>query len=193
MVEGTELDSYKVLLAKNSRMETGRLILRPVTLEDTGDMYEYASDEETTYYVFERHRSRIDTEEAIVNYFLEQPLGKYGIELKATGKMIGTIELRRKTEDSRGIIGYTLNKVHQGKGYMTEAGEAILKLGFEVLGLDCIAAMFDERNTASGKVLERLGMQREGTLRHVHKWKKGEYFNDVYYSILKSEYEEKQP
>ncbi|MCD2137321.1 GNAT family N-acetyltransferase [Salinicoccus halitifaciens] len=186
------MDNYKVLLAKHQRLETQRLILRPVTLEDAQDMHEYASDEETTYYVFERHKSHADTEKAIVEYFLERPLGKYGIELKDSGKMIGTIELRRKTEDSRGIIGYTLNKAHHGKGYMTEAAEAILKLGFEVLGLDCIAAMFDERNTASGKVLERLGMRKEGVLRHVHKWKQGEYFNDVYYSILKDEYEERQ-
>lgn len=186
------MDDYKVLLAKHQRLATQRLILRPVTLEDARDMHEYASDEETTYYVFDRHESQADTEKAIVEYFLERPLGKYGIELKDSGKMIGTIELRRKTEDSRGIIGYTLNKTHHGRGYMTEAAEAILELGFEVLGLDCIAAMFDERNTASGKVLERLGMQKEGVLRHVHKWKQGEYFNDVYYSILKDEYEERQ-
>lgn len=187
------MNNYKVLLAKHSRLETERLILRPVTLKDTEDMYEYASDEETTYYVFDRHQSPSDTETAIVTHFLEQPLGKYGIELKQSGKMIGTIELRRKTEDSRGIIGYTLNKKYQGNGYMTETGRAILKLGFDVLGLDCIAAMYDERNTASGKVLERLGMKKEGVLRHVHKWKKGEYFNDVYYSILKSEYQNNSP
>lgn len=187
------MDSYKVLLAKHNRLETERLILRPVTLKDTEDMYEYASDEETTYYVFNRHKSLADTEISIVNHFIEQPLGKYGIELKENGKMIGTIELRRKSEDSRGIIGYTLNQNYQGKGYMTETGEAILKVGFDVLGLDCIAAMFDERNTASGKVLERLGMNKEGVLRHVHKWKKGEYFNDVYYSILKDEYDIKSP
>lgn len=187
------MNNYKVLLAKHDRLETERLILRPVTLKDTEDMYEYASDEETTYYVFDRHQSHAGTEEAIVNHFIEQPLGKFGIELKQSGKMIGTIELRRKTEDSRGIIGYTLNKKYQGNGYMTETGRAILKLGFEVLGLDCIAAMYDERNTASGKVLERLGMKKEGVLRHVHKWKKGEYFNDVYYSILKSEYQNNSP
>src|SRR5690625_2683458 len=123
------MDNYKVMLAKHQRLETSRLILRPVTLSDAGDMHEYASDEETTYYVFDRHESYADTEKAIVEYFMEHPLGKYGIELKDSGKMIGTIELRRKTEDARGIIGYTLNKAHHGRGYMTEAAEAVLKLG----------------------------------------------------------------
>ena len=184
------MEHYKVTLAKHTHLETDRLLLRPVTLADAEDMYAYASDEETTYYVFERHKSLKETEESIVTYFLESPLGKYAIELKEENKMIGTIDLRRKKETSRGIIGYTLNKDYHGKGYMTEAGKAIIKLGFEVLGMDCIAALHDERNVASGKVMQRLGMQKEGVLRHVEKWKKGEYFNDVYYSILKDEYEE---
>ena len=183
------MSHYKVLLAKHNHLETDRQILRPVTLKDTEDMYEYASDEETTYYVFDRHQSLDDTERSIVQYFIEDPLGKYGIELKETGKMIGTIDLRIRREDRRAIMGYTLNKAFHGKGYMTEAGKAILKLGFDVLERDCIAALHDERNVASGKVMERLGMQKEGTLRHVEKWKKGEYFNDVYYSILKEEYD----
>lgn len=180
----------KVKLAKNNRIESERLILRPVTLKDAPDMYEYAQDEETTYYVFERHTSLEKTEEAITEYFLEDPFGKFGIELKGTGKMIGTIDLRIKSEDKRAIIGYTLNKAFHGKGYMTEAAQRVLKLGFETLGLDCIAALHDERNAVSGKVMERLGMKKEGTLRHVGKWKQGEWFNDVYYSILKSEYDE---
>ena len=67
----------KVKLAKNNRIESERLILRPVTLKDAPDMYEYAQDEETTYYVFERHTSLEKTEEAITEYFLEDPFGKF--------------------------------------------------------------------------------------------------------------------
>jgi len=160
-----------------------------VSLADAEDMHDYASDEETTYFVFDRHTSIEKTEEAIVDYFLTDPFGKFGIELKETGRMIGTIDLRVKDECHRGVIGYTLNKGYQGNGYMTEAGQAVLAFAFDTLKLDCVAALHDERNRASGKVMERLGMQREGILRHVGKWKKGEYFNDVYYSILKSEYE----
>lgn len=184
------MDSLEVKMAKNARIESQRLILRPVTLKDAEDMFEYASDEETTYYVFDRHTSLTDTEEAIVSYFIEDPLGKYGIELKATSKLIGTIDLRVKDSEKRALIGYTLNKDYQGSGYMTEAANRILALGFDTLGLGCIAALHDERNAVSGKVMERLGMQKEGTLRHVAQWKKGEWFNDVYYSILKSEFDE---
>lgn len=184
------MDKLKVLMAKNCRIDSERLVLRPVTLKDAEDMFEYASDEETTYYVFNRHTSLKMTEESIVSYFMEDPLGKFGIELKETGKMIGTIDLRVKNQDKRAIMGYTLNKDYHGRGYMTEAAKRLLELGFNTLGLECIAALHDERNAVSGKVMERIGMKKEGVLRHVAKWKQGEWFNDVYYSILKSEYDQ---
>lgn len=184
------MEDVKVLLARHSRIESERLILRPVTLRDSKDMYEYASDAETAYYVFDRHESLEATERSIVSYFIEQPLGKFGIELKDSGKMIGTIDLRVKDRNKRAIVGYTLNKAYQGKGYMTEAGRRILELGFDTLGLQCIASLHDERNDASGRVMQRMGMQKEGVQRFVSTWKEGEWFNDVYYSILKSEYDE---
>lgn len=186
------MEDFKVLMAKFNRLETERLLLRPVTLKDAKDMHEYASDEETTYYVFERHKSMKETEESIVNFFLNEPLGKYGIELKESKKMIGTIDLRVKNRDKRTIMGYTLNKAYQGEGYMTEAGKKLIAFGFDTLDLNCIAALHDERNAISGKVMERLGMTKEGTMRYVGKWKQGEWFNDVYYSILKAEYEKQK-
>ncbi|MER2063440.1 MAG: GNAT family protein [Alkalibacterium sp.] len=175
-------------MAKHRTIETERLKLRPVTLADAEDMYEYASDEETTYYVFERHSCFNKTEEAIVNYFIKDPLGKFGIELKASRKLIGTIDLRVKHEKHRAIMGYVLNKDYQGKGYMTEAAHAVLEHAFLTLNIDCVAALHDERNEASGRVMDRLGMEKEGVMRHVGEWKNGEYFNDVYYSILKQEF-----
>lgn len=183
------MKKMKVIMAEHQCLKTERLVLRPVTLLDAQDMFDYACNEETTYYVFDRHITIEETKENIVAYFMTEPFGKFGIELKDTGKMIGTIDLRVKDEKHRAIMGYVLNKAFQGKGYMTEAAEAVLHYAFVVLGLDCVAALHDERNVASGKVMERLGMQKEGTMRHVGKWKKGEYFNDVYYSILKEEYE----
>lgn len=175
-------------LAKHAFVETERLLLRPVTLEDAEDMFEYGSDEETTYFVFEPHHSLEETEDSIANYFMNEPLGKYGIELKENSKMIGTIDLRLKEEKYKAELGYTMNKDYHGKGYMTEAGQALLDLGFNILELERISALHDERNDRSGRVMQRLGMTKEGISRHVGKWKKGEFFNDVHYSILKEEY-----
>lgn len=186
-----KMGKMNTLLAKYAKIETQRLLLRPVTLKDANDMFEYASDEKTTYYVFDPHRSLEETEDSIANYFMNEPLGKYGIELKETGKMIGTIDLRLKEEKYKAELGYTMNKEYHGNGYMTEAGKALLHLGFNILELERISAIHDERNNASGRVMQRLGMTKEGISRHVGKWKKGEFFNDIHYSILKSEYQSK--
>jgi ribosomal-protein-alanine N-acetyltransferase len=175
-------------LAKHLELETERLLLRPITLADAKDMYEYASDEDTTYFVFDKHDSLEDTERSIANYFMASPLGKYGIEIKETGKFIGTIDLRIKEKELKAVLGYTMNKHYHGNGYMTEAGKALLDLSFSVLGLERVQALHDERNQASGRVMQRLGMKQEGISRHVAKWKKGEWFNDVHYAILRSEY-----
>ncbi|WP_225744587.1 GNAT family N-acetyltransferase [Marinilactibacillus sp. Marseille-P9653] len=178
---------------KHHTIETDRLLLRPVTLDDAEDMYEYASDEQTVFYVFkEIHQSVEDTEDNIVAYFLKDPIGKYAMEVKETGKMIGTIDLRAQEKQFQAEIGYIMNKAYHGKGYMTEAGKALIKLGFETLGLERIYALHDERNAASGKVMQRLGMTKEGTLRHASKDHEGTYVNDVYYSMLKKEYRANQ-
>ncbi|WP_027109217.1 GNAT family N-acetyltransferase [Lacticigenium naphthae] len=175
-------------LAENTHIETERLLLRPVTMEDAEAMFEYASDEETAYYVFEKHGTLADTKDAIAHHFMQHPLGKYGIELKSENKLIGTIEIRLKGKHHRGELGYVMNPGYQRKGYVTEAAAAIVRVGFEEFGLERIYAMFDDRNEPSKKVLERIGMQHEGVMRHVEKWKQGEWANDVYYSILKDEY-----
>lgn len=180
---------HALALAKHKRIERERLLLRPVSIKDAEDMYEYASDEETTYYVFPRHESIEQTREGIASYFEANPLGKYALELKESGKMIGTIDLRLKDWKHKAQIGYAMNKAYEGNGYMTEAGKAIRALAFEVLELERLEALHDERNETSGRVMERLGMVREGVERHVDKWKNGEWFNDVHYSLLKEEYE----
>lgn len=168
-------------------VEGERILLRPMTLKDAEDMYEYASDDETVRFVFEKHTNLEETRKNIANYFMKEPLGKYAIELKETGKMIGTIDLRLKSGTNSAEIGYTLNKNYWKNGYITEAGKLIIALGFEKMGLERIYACYDIENPASGKVMERLGMTYEGTLRKNRIHKKRDV-DDVYYSILKQDY-----
>ncbi|PTQ80359.1 ribosomal-protein-alanine N-acetyltransferase [Trichococcus patagoniensis] len=174
-------------LMKHSILEGERILLRPVGLVDAADMFEYASDEETTRFVFETHRDRAMTEEAIANYFMAAPAGKYALVVKHTKKMIGTIDIRPNMNDRIAEIGYTLNKDYRGNGYMTEAGKLVTALAFEVLGMEKVFAMHDILNPASGEVMKRLGMQPEGVLRR-HKVFKGRSCDMAYYGILNEEY-----
>ncbi|MDE1548827.1 GNAT family N-acetyltransferase [Jeotgalibaca caeni] len=169
------------------RIECERLTLRPIELSDAADMFEYASDEENTRYVFEQHKNLEETKDAIATFFMANPAGKYAIELKETKKMIGTIDIRVVEEHKHAEIGYVLNKRYWGKGYMTEAATALLQLAFESMKLEKVYACHDADNVSSGKVMIRLGMQREGILRQ-HRIHKGKRIDTVYYGILRDEY-----
>lgn len=182
------MNNINLFLAVNEILETRRLKLRPVTLADAEDMYEYASDDENTYYVFPTHQNLDDTRHSIANFFAANPLGKFGIELKEEQKLIGTIDLRVDTKKRSGELGYMLNHNYQRQGFTTEAAFALLELGFEQLELEKIQAQCDTRNIASAKVMEKLGMQQEGISRHHELWKKGEWVDMAYYGILKDEY-----
>ncbi len=98
--------------------------------------------------------------------------------------MIGTIEFRVDEYNKSGELGYTLCRHFWGRGYMTEAGKLILNLAFNTLGLDRVFAEYDVRNSASGKVLSRLGMTYEGTHRRNHVVK-GVLTDSAHYSIYK--------
>ncbi|GHU62902.1 N-acetyltransferase [Clostridia bacterium] len=182
--------NYVLVLAENQRMETKRLVLRPVVLEDAPDMFEYASDEENVEFVFPRHHSVEDTRINIAKYFMENPLGKYGLELKESKKLIGTVDLRISEEHASAEVGYTLNKAYWGQGYVPEACEALLELGFLKCYLFRIASKHDIRNPRSGRVMEKIGMQKEGLIPNarIHK---GQSVTDVIRGITIDEWKKR--
>lgn len=182
------MDNHQFYLAVNDQLQTERLILRPVTLADAEDMYEYAKRQDNTYFVFPTHQSIDDTRHAIANYFMAAPLGKFGIELKEEKKLIGTIEIRVDMKKLKAELGYAINEKYSGQGYTTEAANEMLKLAFETLELEKVTASCDVRNVASKAVMKKLGMQKEGLSRHNELWKDGEWINMLYYGILKEEY-----
>lgn len=175
-------------LAANQVLETERLILRPVTLNDAKDMYEYAGDEETTRYVFPTHQSLQDTKEGIATYFMSAPLGKFAIELRQSGKLIGTIDLRVEEALRKGELGYALNKAYWGQGLVPEAAMEILSLGFDRLGLVSIQALHDGNNPNSGRVMEKIGMKKIGRIPS-ERLSKGEVVDMVLYSISRQDWQ----
>lgn len=181
------MKSQTLMLAENQFLETERLFLRPVTLANAEDMYEYASDDETTKYVFETHTSLEDTKENLAKYFLSKPLGNYGIVLRVNQKMIGTIDLRVNEDHRKAEMGYTLNKAYWGQGYMTEAAGELIRLAFEKLKLNRVEAIHDSRNPASGRVMAKIGMTKEAVLRDAVILK-GDVATNVVYGITKEDY-----
>ncbi|WP_370630085.1 GNAT family N-acetyltransferase [Fictibacillus sp. 18YEL24] len=174
-------------------LETERLLLRKLTVEDAQDMFQYGSDAEVSRYVtWEAHRTLEDTKEFIqfvLKKYEKGELAPWGIVLKETNELIGTIDfvswqINHKTAE----IGYVIAQKYWGQGITTEAGKEILRYGFQNMHLERIQARCFVENGGSERVMKKLGMSYEGTLRKAM-FAKGEHQDLNVYSILKEEFE----
>jgi RimJ/RimL family protein N-acetyltransferase len=105
--------------------------------------------------------------------------------------LMGAIGLTIARADQRAEMGYWLGVPFWGQGYTTEAATALLRYGFTELGLHRIMATHIARNPASGRVMQKIGMRYEGTLRD--HYAKNDAFEDVvYYAILLPEWQTQQ-
>lgn len=165
-----EPDTPQDFFARLPVIETERLTLRKMTMRDAMDVYHYAKDREVARHVlWAAHQSVWETR-AYVRFLLYQyrngEPGSWGIVLKETGRVIGTIGYMSYSADNAMVeVGYSLSREHWGKGLMTEALEAVIGETFRVLKLHRIEAMHFTDNPASGRVMAKCGMQHEGHLR----------------------------
>lgn len=85
-------------------------------------------------------------------------------------------------------MDFTIAPGHQGRGHATDAARELLGYLFDQRGKHRVTASCDARNVASARVLERLGMRREGHLRE-STWAKGEWTDDLLYALLSREWQ----
>ena len=188
---GAIMESLFIKLAKYPIIETERLVLRPVTLDDAEAMFEYASDKENTRYTFPTNQSLEETKNNIAQFYLANPLGRWGIELKSTGEFIGTIDLLKlDTVLKKATIGYIINQKYWNQGLTTEANRAVIELAFEKIGMNKLDAFHDKDNPASGKVMEKSGMRfsHEEPYARMDKNESGRIVTDVHYVLTKEDY-----
>ncbi|MBW4494589.1 MAG: GNAT family N-acetyltransferase [Oscillatoria princeps RMCB-10] len=175
-------------------LETDRLLLRKMTMEDAADMFEYASNPDVAKFTTWRaHKSVEDSElflRAVMDEYRKHEPSSWGIEEKFERKLIGTCGFANwSPSDFRGEIGYALSRKYWGKGYMTEAVRAAIDFGFRTLQLNRIEARCEIKNIASARVMEKAGMRFEGILRQ-HAFYKGAFRDLKMYSILRKEWVE---
>jgi RimJ/RimL family protein N-acetyltransferase len=95
----------------------------------------------------------------------------FAITLAPAGQLIGSIGLVITPDHRHAELGYVIARQQWGNGYVTEAASALLRFGFEALGLNRIFAHHMTHNPASGRVMQKIGMRYEGTMRqHIIKW-----------------------
>lgn len=174
---------------------TDRLILRRFVIEDADEMYRnWASEDEVTKFLTWPTHSSSEVTKFVLNDWINKygnnDFYNWGIELKETHELIGNISVVSVKENTlEAVIGYCLGTKWWGKGIMPEAGSAVIRYLFEEVGCNRIAAQHDINNPKSGRVMQKIGMTYEGTLRSAGYCNQG-VIDEAWYSILKDEYEQ---
>lgn len=172
-------------------IDCDRILLRKFKAGDEVDMFKnYCNDSEVTKYVSWRPHGTIEN----TKMFLQNTIDAYefglayrwAIVLKETNEVIGSIDAAElKVDKLRASLGYVLGKEYWGKGIMTEAGKAVVNHLFNE-GFVRIEAYYLPENVASGKVMEKIGMTKEGILKSYARDNVGHFLDVVMYSIVKN-------
>ena len=171
-------------------LETPRLVLRPFALSDAPTVQRLAGAAavaDTTLAVphpyadgmaeawIATHQAAFERGENVV----------FAITLRE-GELVGAINLHLEPPHQRGELGYWIGEPYWNRGYATEALRAVIEYGFAIQGLNRMVARHLRRNPASGRVMQKAGMRREGEQRQ-HVMKNGRFEDLEYYGILRSD------
>ncbi|MFV5684270.1 GNAT family N-acetyltransferase [Flavobacterium sp. GB2R13] len=169
-------------------LETERLLLRRININDINEIFALRSNPETMKYI---PRPLLKTNEDALEHIemidakIENNEGiNWGITLKNDPKLIGIIgHYRIKPEHFRAEIGYMLLPEFNGKGIIPEAVKEVVDYGFNVMKLHSIEAIIDPENFGSEKVLQKSGFVKEEHLKE-NEFYDGRFLDTVIYSLL---------
>ena len=150
-------------------------------------MHALAVDPAVVRWLYDDPRTEDESQQALQRHLDRDPeLGLILAVETQTGQFIGRVNLAVTPEHKQGEVGFIVDPAQQGKGYATEAAQAMLTLGFDTYELHRIVGRAEARNVASTRVLEKLGMRREAHLIE-NEWVKGEWQSEVVYALLARE------
>ncbi len=175
---------------------TRRLILRPIRMRDARDMFQYSRDPEVARYVLWREHTSVADTRSYIRYIISQyKRGKpssWAIARQTDDRMIGTIGFSWVDDcHNSGELGYSLARSEWNKGYMTESLWEMLRYGFDEMRLHRIEAQHEPDNLASGAVMKKCGMKKEGYLRG-RLYNKGEYVDTLLYAMILDDWQSMQ-
>ncbi len=197
-VGGKVMEEVPIVDPKDIHLETDRFILKPISEEDAEEIYQNVKDHDIARWLINLPHPY--PEDGAIKYIREaRELMKKGlsyelpIRSRSTGELIGVMAILKVDRKNRnGELGYWIAKKHWNSGFATEAGLRALEFGFEVLNLERIYAKYYPENKASGRVMEKLGMKYEGTMRH-EVFRNDRYYDMTYYGILRDEWKKLYP
>ncbi|MBU7592835.1 GNAT family N-acetyltransferase [Metabacillus halosaccharovorans] len=171
-------------------LETNRLVLREISKVDAEGIFACFSNDNVTRYYGQETLENILQAEALIDFFANSYKEKrgirWGIEIKGTQEIIGTIGFNAwSPKHKRAEIGYEIHPNQWRKGYTFEAVSKVIEFGFSEFGLTRIGAVVFIDNEASNKLLTKVGFQKEGVLRD-YMYQNGEAYDTYVYSLLKN-------
>ncbi|MDP7322241.1 MAG: GNAT family N-acetyltransferase [Bacteriovoracaceae bacterium] len=173
-------------------IKTSRLILKPFQIDDSKSVHLLADDikiASTTGTI--PHPYKLSDAESWINTHVDNWQKKNSLTLSVClnekNKIIGAIELILKLQHKRAELAYWIGFPFWNRGYCTEASKAIVSYGFNQLDLRKITAHHMLSNPASGKVMEKLGMKREGVFEQ-HFIRFGEFQDMAAYGVLRENF-----
>ena len=173
-------------------LETPRLLLRELVLNDTQAIFDIRGDYEVTRYntgaAYDRIEQARDLIQAIRTGYADGAELRWGITLKPNPTVIGMCGFNYWVRhDRRASIGYDLSRQYWGQGLMTEAVRAMVNFGFTRMNLNRIEADADGRNLASARVLHKAGFHDEG-VQYEQFYDHGGFYDLHLFALLRREY-----
>lgn len=173
-------------------IETERLLLRDFEPTDLEAFHACASDPEVTRYLPWGPNELADTGDFLRRKIAEQQAAErmvwdLAVVERESGQLLGSVALRLRDDRCHAELGYLYARHAWGRGIATEAGRAMLRFAFEHLGLHRVHATCDVENAGSARVLEKLGMRREGYFVE-SVCRQGRWRDSYFYAILRREW-----
>ncbi len=174
-------------------LETERLLFRKIELDDVDDLFEIFSDPDITQATtWETNKMKEETLNKFIKVITERHKQGQSVDWaivpKESDKVIGNCAfIGWSNKHSKAEIGYVLNKDYWGQGFATEALNELIRFGFDVIRLNRIEGGCDIDNIGSEKVILKVGMKFEGTLRK-NEFIKGEFRDTKIFAMLQEDY-----
>jgi ribosomal-protein-alanine N-acetyltransferase len=187
------VDNAEAVFDTFPRLETERFVLRQIRPSDADAVFACFNDDEVTRFYDQPTFTAIEQAEKLILHmrqgFRDRRSIRWGIARKEDNWLLGTCGYNGWNRPAhKAGIGYELAQLYWRQGVMTEVLTAVISFGFQRMNLNRVEALVMTGNTASEKVLTKLGFQQEGLLRQYAYFKEG--FHDLsMFSLVRSEWQ----
>lgn len=162
------------------KIETERLILRPITIDDAYDVYEWGSDPMVNRYMPYPLHENVHQAEEWINSLAGK--NEFVFCLKDSGEVVGGGSMSYHEKYKAYELGYNLKRKHWGAGYATEAAKALIQWAYQELGVHDFFARHAKANHASEHVIKKCGFQFK-EYGKMEKYDGSEIFEMSYYML----------